>query len=119
MMLPLRFLLAPALFVAAGFAACSKVPGVTSATRTAEIQVGGMTCTGCESTIGTAVLALKGVEACKADFAKARVTVTYEPAFTDEAKIAEAIRAAGYEIPPKEVPVVPVPDAPAGPAPAK
>lgn len=101
MMFPLRFVLAPALFVAAGFAACSEVPGVTYATRTVEIPVGGMTCTGCEGTIGSTVLALKGVDTCTASFEKGRVQVTYKPAFTDEAQIAAAIRSAGYDVPPK------------------
>ncbi len=100
-MLPLRFVLAPALFVAAGFTACSEVPGVTYATRTAEIAVGGMTCTGCEGTIGSTVLALNGVERCEASFEKSKVLVTYKPAFTDEAQIAAAIRSAGYDVPPR------------------
>jgi len=97
--IPLRFVIAPLLFVAAGVAACSKVPGVTYATRTVEIPVEGMTCTGCEGTIGSALLALPGVEACQASFEKKSVSVTYTVALTDEAKIAEAIRSTGYETP--------------------
>lgn len=101
-MIPLRFVIAPALFVAAGIAACSKAPGVTYATRTVEIPVEGMTCTGCEGTIGSTVLALEGVEACSASFEKKTVSVTYTAALTDEAKIAEAIRSVGYETPAKK-----------------
>ncbi len=100
-MLPLRFVIAPALFVAAGFAACSQAPGVTYATRTAEIAVGGMTCTGCEGAIGSTVLALNGVERCEASFEKSQVLVTYKPALTDEGQIAAAIRSVGYDVPPK------------------
>ncbi|MCY2960075.1 MAG: cation transporter [Planctomycetota bacterium] len=98
-MIPLRVVIAPAVLVAAALAACSKVPVVTYATRTVEIPVEGMTCTGCEGTIGSTVLALKGVDACQASFEKKLVKVTYEPAFTDEAHIAEAIRSVGYEVP--------------------
>lgn len=97
-MIPLRFVFAPALFVAGGLAACGEVPGVTYATRTAELTVTGMTCASCEGTIGTQVGALKGVDRCEAEFATGKVVVTYKPAFTDEAAIAARIRTAGYEI---------------------
>ena len=97
-----------AFLAASAVAACSREPAVV-ATRTVEIPVGGMTCTGCESTIGSAVRALPGVDACAASFAKARVEVTYEPARIDEARIAGAIRAAGYEIAPVEHPPAPRP----------
>lgn len=107
MRLPLRVVIAPVLFVAAGsaaahLAACSKDEGVAHATRSVEMPVEGMTCTGCENTIGSAVLALKGVQACQASFEKSLVAVTYEPTLTDEAAIADAIRAAGYTIPAKK-----------------
>lgn len=99
-MIPLRFVIAPAFFAAAVLVACSKeIPGVTYAMRTVEIPVAGMTCTGCEGTIGSTVLALEGVQACEASFADQRVRVTYAIGLTDETKIAEAIRSVGYEIP--------------------
>ena len=97
-MIPLRFVVAPALFVAAGIAACSRAPGVTYATRSVEILVEGMTCTGCEGTISSTVLALSGVEACRASYEKQQVDVTYTVALTDETKIAEAIRSVGYKV---------------------
>jgi len=100
-MIPLRSVLASALFLTAGFAACSEAPVVANATRSIEIPVGGMTCTGCEGAIGSTVLALEGVEKCEASFERAKVLVTYKVALTDEARIAEAIRSVGYDVPPK------------------
>ncbi len=98
-MIPLRFVIAPALFVAAALAACSKAEVTTTATRSVEIQVEGMTCTGCEGAIGSTVLALEGVESCKASFETSKVLVAYKPALADEAKIAAAIRSVGYKVP--------------------
>ena len=98
-MISLRAVLAPALFAAALLGACSQeVSLVTNATRTAELQVEGMTCTGCEGTISSTVLALDGIEACQASFDQHRVVVTYKPALTNETKIAEAIQSVGYEV---------------------
>lgn len=99
-MIPLRFLILPSLFLAGGVAACTRAEDVvTMATRSAEFTVEGMTCTGCEGAIGTAVQALEGIEFCQASFDTGRVVVVYKPFSTDEAKIADAIRAAGYTIP--------------------
>jgi len=99
-MIPLRFLILPSLFLAGGVAACSRTGDVvTQATRSVEFAVEGMTCTGCEGAIGTAVQALEGIESCQASFETSKVVVVYKPALTDEAKIADAIRAAGYTIP--------------------
>ncbi len=102
-MIPLRFLVLPSLFLVGGVAACTRAEEVeTTATRSAEFAVEGMTCTGCEGAIGTAVQALEGIESCQASFATGQVVVVYKPALTDEAKIADAIRAAGYTIPAKK-----------------
>lgn len=98
-MIPLRFLIPPSLFLAVGLAACSRTEDVaTMAARSAEFTVEGMTCTGCEGTIATAVKDLEGIETCQASFETGKVVVVYAPARTDEARIAAAIRAAGYTI---------------------
>lgn len=97
-MIPLRIVVAPALFVAAGLAACGEVPGVTYATRTAEVAVSGMTCGACEKTICAQVSALKGVDRCEASFDAQKVVVTYKIAFADDAAISAKIREAGYEV---------------------
>jgi len=98
---PLRFVIAPALFVAAGLAACSRTPAVAPAPHTAEIAVGGMTCTGCEGAIGSTLLALEGVATCTASFEKSQVIVSYDPTLMDSARLTDAIRALGYDVPPK------------------
>lgn len=100
-MFPPRFVLTSALFLAAAFAACSKAPAVAPAPHTAEIAVGGMTCTGCESAIGSTLLALEGVATCTASFEKSQVIVSYDPTRMDSARITDAIRALGYDVPPR------------------
>lgn len=58
----------------------------------------GMSCASCEERIRRAVEALDGVVACVAEYASSRVRVSYDPDRVDGARIAGAIREAGYEI---------------------
>ncbi len=81
-------------------ASCSKVVDpVTYATQSVELRVDGMTCAGCENTICSAVRAVEGVESCAADHVAGRVTVVYQITKTNEQKLAETIRTAGYQVP--------------------
>ncbi len=92
-MIPLRFLLAPALAVAVS--ACS----ASVASSTLELHAGGMTCSNCERALTDAVLTVPGVEACTAEHASGRVVVTFDPSRTNAARIADAIRRIGYDVP--------------------
>ena len=93
-MIPLRALLLPSVFVAAGLAACAPAPEPTDA----EFHVTGMTCDGCEQSIRTAVGALPGVSACSADHETGRVSVRWDAARTPRAEIVSAIRTGGYQV---------------------
>ncbi len=100
-MIPLRFLLAPTLFVAGGLAACSKVEVAAQAPQSVDLAVVGMTCTACEDTICSSLRELPGVESCVAHFESGQVSVVYLPNTTDETRIADTIRSAGFEVPKK------------------
>jgi copper chaperone len=58
-------------------------------------NVEGMDCSGCEESIKRSVAKLPGIQEVSADHVSGRVSVTGEP---DEAKVREAIVAAGFEV---------------------
>jgi copper chaperone len=60
------------------------------------LQVTGMTCGGCENAVRRAVSRLEGVGSVTASHTENLVTVEYDAARVDRAKIAEAITKAGY-----------------------
>jgi copper chaperone len=62
------------------------------------LQVTGMTCGGCENAVKRAVSRLEGVAVVSASHIADQVTVEYDGAKVDRAKIAEAITAAGYTL---------------------
>ncbi|MFP4628378.1 MAG: heavy metal translocating P-type ATPase [Halobacteriales archaeon] len=64
--------------------------------RTERIEVAGMMCATCSSSIERSVAALEGVEAVDANFATDEVTVTYDPEVAPLAAIYDAIEDAGY-----------------------
>jgi copper chaperone CopZ len=53
-------------------------------------------CDGCERTIRGAVSTLPGIEKVEPSHVTKRVLVEFDPASVDEARIREALRAAGY-----------------------
>jgi copper chaperone len=55
-----------------------------------------ISCDGCERTITGAVSKLSGVSRCEPSAATKRVLVEFDPAHIDEARIREALKAAGY-----------------------
>jgi len=59
------------------------------------LPVSGMSCTGCESNVETAVSELSGVTGVDADHEAGTVTVEGE---VDEAALREAIADSGYEL---------------------
>jgi len=65
--------------------------------KTEKIKVKGMHCTSCEETIEKQVLKIDGVKSCKADYAKAMVTVSFDPDRTNLEEIKEKIEEKQYE----------------------
>jgi len=65
--------------------------------KTERIKVKGMHCASCEETIERQVLKINGVKACKADYAKANVSVTFDEARTSLDEIKEKIEEKQYE----------------------
>jgi Cu+-exporting ATPase len=57
-----------------------------------------LTCASCVATIEGAVSMLPGIDRVEVSLATERVTVTFDPAQVDRARIAEAIEAAGYHV---------------------
>jgi copper chaperone len=62
------------------------------------LQVTGMTCGGCENAVTRALSRLEGVSNVSASHAQNQVTVQYDAAKVDRAKIADAITRAGYQV---------------------
>ncbi len=63
-----------------------------------QLIVSGMTCTGCESRVATALGRLDGVRRVDADHQAGTVAVDYEPAERPERTIRQRLTDAGYEI---------------------
>lgn len=68
--------------------------------ETIELNVGGMTCGGCENSVRNAILRLPGVLSVTADHATGRVIVDAENAM-EKATITAAVEDAGYEVVPE------------------
>ncbi|MGE5579634.1 MAG: sulfite exporter TauE/SafE family protein [Bacillota bacterium] len=68
--------------------------------REETIRVLGMHCTSCEKTIGTAVRALPGIVAVKADHVSGLVRVRYDAAKCSSEDVKKAIVGAGYDLKP-------------------
>lgn len=63
-----------------------------------ELQVNGMSCTGCEQRIGTVLKRVQGVRTVEADHVRGRVRVRFAPERTGPEVLAERIEALGYEV---------------------
>jgi len=64
----------------------------------AEFKVSGMTCGGCERSVQNALTSHKGVTAAKADRTSGTVAVEFDPAQIEQAALAKAITAAGFQV---------------------
>jgi len=62
------------------------------------LLVAGMTCSGCEHNVSTALRLVEGVLTAEADHASGATLVRYDPARTSLAALADAVRAAGYSV---------------------
>ncbi len=65
-------------------------------TRTARLDVTGMSCANCSATIGDTLESLEGVSEASANFATDEATVTYDPGETSLREVYDAIETAGY-----------------------
>jgi Cu2+-exporting ATPase len=70
---------------------------VRSGHRSHAWPIGGMVSAGCARTLEAAIVGLPGVHTADASFATSRLKVDYDPAQMDAAKIADAIRACGFD----------------------
>jgi Cu+-exporting ATPase len=78
-----------------------KRPAVEPAAETCslELPVTGMTCAACAARIEKNLKRAEGVREANVNFATNRATVTYDPAKTDRAGLAEVIEDSGYGVP--------------------
>lgn len=63
-----------------------------------DLNVEGMTCTGCESTINTGVSEIAGVIEVKSSFQDGKTVVKFDSTQTSIAKISEVIAGKGYSV---------------------
>jgi mercuric ion transport protein len=83
--------------------AAAEASGVVTAK--ARLEVKGMTCVGCETTVRLALERTPGAVSASVRYARNEALVEYDPARTNPAALAEAIRReTGYEATPKETP---------------
>ena len=62
------------------------------------LQVQGMSCSGCEQRIGTALRRLDGVVEATADHVTGGVRLRFDPASTDRGAVVDRIVLAGYTV---------------------
>jgi len=62
------------------------------------LQVQGMSCSGCEQRIGTALRRLDGVVEATADHVTGEVRLRFDPASTDRGAVVDRIVLAGYTV---------------------
>lgn len=68
------------------------------ATANVTLKVEGMTCTGCEQRLGTALRRLEGVSEAQADHRTGELNIRYNPETTDREALEERVVIAGYEV---------------------
>jgi copper chaperone len=66
--------------------------------ETVTLQVDGMTCTGCEQRIGTALRRVDGVRDVTADHTSGRVLVRFDPETTAPDAVDKRITLAGFTV---------------------
>lgn len=66
--------------------------------KTIELNVTGMTCTGCENTIESALTKLDGVESAEALYTKAITTVSFDSTKVDRDLLTQTINNLGYQV---------------------
>ncbi len=69
-----------------------------SSAQTLRLQVQGMSCSGCEQRIGTALRRLAGVVEASADHLTGEVRLRFDTASTDRGAVVDRIVLAGYTV---------------------
>ena len=72
------------------------LPSAQAATRTATLDVNGMTCSTCRLTVRQVLLKSPGVSHAKADFKNAAATVTFDDTATNAGRLVNAVTEAGF-----------------------
>lgn len=72
--------------------------GLHAGEAKADFKVSGMMCGSCENAVKNAVTKVNGVKSVEADSEKGTAVVTYDPAKTDQAKIAAAINTTKFKV---------------------
>ncbi len=75
-----------------------EIPAEKGIASLIEVNIEGMTCTGCEQTIQRNVGKLEGIKSVKATFTDGRAVIEYFPSLVDTLKIREAITGSGYSV---------------------
>ena len=70
----------------------------TEMLTTLDIKVEGMTCTGCEKHITTAIMELDGINHAKLSHTAGNAIVEFDKSKTNKEKIVDAINASGYKV---------------------
>ncbi len=83
--------------------AARPAPATSPAQAEATLPVAGMTCASCVSRIERALAREPGVRSAEVNLASETAHVTYDPARTDVARLAQAITRAGYSVPPAQI----------------
>jgi Cu+-exporting ATPase len=78
----------------------------TAAVQALEFPVGGMTCANCSARVERALRAEPGVAAASVNLATGIAHVELVPGATTDARLRDAVREAGYEVPEPEAPPV-------------
>lgn len=68
------------------------------ATTNVTLKVEGMSCTGCEQRLGTALRRVEGVSEATADHRTGELNVRYDAEVTDREALEERVVMAGYEV---------------------
>ena len=72
------------------------LPSAQAATRTATLEVKGMTCSTCPLTVRQVLLKSPGVSHAKVDLKSAAATITFDDATTSVERMANAVTEAGF-----------------------
>lgn len=66
--------------------------------KTIELNVSGMTCTGCENTIESALTGLEGVVSAEASHTKSIATISFDSTKVDDKLLSQTINNIGYHV---------------------
>lgn len=67
--------------------------------ETSTLNIRGMTCNGCVTSVTRVLTALGGVDDVAVSLADGRATIRFDPSLIDVGRLENAIRAAGFETP--------------------